>query len=173
MTMMPPCPPLTPEFAVLPPTYVPSIDDVPAWSGAAAPPRGEWLPLYDDGPVSKGGHEPEGQVAGDDVYSNVWQTPSVPSDFIIDIITYDQAFDPLGRGPGQNWKIWDNVWGFTTQAVCGAEPDPGRDGLSGRAAVPLHDRRRPVLDRRRHPGGELPAGPGRESVSEDPGAHGL
>jgi hypothetical protein len=114
MTMMPPCPPFVPQYMVLPPTYVPGQDDLGAWSGAMAPPRAEWLPLYDDGPASKGGHEPEGQVAGDNVFSNVWQTPTVPSDYIIDIITYDQAFDPLGRGPGQNWKIWDNVWGITT-----------------------------------------------------------
>src|SRR5205807_969463 len=57
MTMMPPCPPLVKEFAVRPPTYVPGQDDVGAWSGVAAPPRGEWLPLYDDGPPPLG-HEP-------------------------------------------------------------------------------------------------------------------
>ena len=112
----PMCPPLVKKFMVLPPTYEPGVDDALAWSGLNAPPRGEWLPLYDDGPVSKGGHEPEGQVAGDNVFSNVWQTPTIPSDYIIDIVAYDQAFDPLQRGPGQNWKIYDNVWGFTTQA---------------------------------------------------------
>ena len=40
---------------------------------------------------------------------------AIPSDFILDIITYDRATDPLARGPGENWKIWDNIWGFTTQ----------------------------------------------------------
>jgi hypothetical protein len=111
----PMCPPLTKEFAVLPPTYIPGQSDATAWSGKKFAPRGEWLPLYDDGPVSQGGHEPEGQVAGDGIFSNVWQTPPIPSDYLVDIITYDRAVDPLGRGPGQNWKIWDNVWGFTTQ----------------------------------------------------------
>ena len=51
--------------------------------------------------MSKGGHEPEGQVAGDNVYSNVWQTPPIPSDYTLDVITYDRAIDPLGRMLGE------------------------------------------------------------------------
>lgn len=117
----PMCPPLVKKFKVKDPTYIPAQDDAAAWSGQAHPPRGEWLPLYDDGPAP-GGHEPAGQVAGDGIFTNSWQTPAIPSDYLIDIITYDRAVDPLGRGPGQNWKIWDNVWGFTTQPFIQANP---------------------------------------------------
>src|SRR5205823_2225454 len=76
MTMMPPCPPFVAKFKINPPTYVPGQDDAGAWTGMNAPPRGEWLPLYDDGPAP-GGHEPAGQVAGDGVFSNSWQTPPI------------------------------------------------------------------------------------------------
>src|SRR5262249_31919474 len=46
----------------------------------------------------------------------------IPSDYILDVITYDRSIDPLGRGPGENWKIWDNVWGFTTQPFVSQNP---------------------------------------------------
>lgn len=102
--------------------YIAGIDDELAFSGYLNPPDdpvtglGFWLQLYDDGPISKGGHEPEGEVAGDGVYTNTWITPpNFPSDFILDVIVRDRAVDPFDPVVRTNWKIYDNVWGFTTQ----------------------------------------------------------
>jgi hypothetical protein len=77
---------------------------------------GYWLRLYDDGPVSQGGHEPEGETAGDGVYTAVWETPQTfASDWIIDVIARDMAIDPFNPAMAINWKIYDNVWGFTSK----------------------------------------------------------
>lgn len=74
-----------------------------------------WLRLYDDGPISQGGHEPEGSVAGDGVFSNAWTTPAgLPSDWVMDVIVYDNAIDPYDTTQTSNWKIYDNIYGFTT-----------------------------------------------------------
>jgi Carboxypeptidase regulatory-like domain/FlgD Ig-like domain/WD40-like Beta Propeller Repeat len=117
--------------------YVPGIDDLVAFSGAAHPPDddapghdytnqgGFWLRLYDDGPISLGGHEPEGETAGDGLYTGTWTTPaSLPSDWILDVIVRDLAlnpfYDPTNPNSSTNWKIYDNVWGFTTQPFAGS-----------------------------------------------------
>lgn len=119
--------------------YTAGIDDVNAMSGFSSPPDdddhdfsrlqfgdpegGFWLRLYDDGPVSQGGHEPEGETAGDGVYTAVWQTPAdQPSDWYLDLIVRDNAVDPFNTPTdvrGVNWKIYDNVWGFTTAPFVG------------------------------------------------------
>lgn len=101
--------------------YVPGYDDAFAFTGSLSPPdKSYWLQLWDDGPVSQGGHEPEGETKGDGVYSASWVTPaSLPSDFYIDIIAYDQAVDPFNTSLAYNWKIYDNIWGFTTQPFQG------------------------------------------------------
>ncbi|MCC6442012.1 MAG: carboxypeptidase regulatory-like domain-containing protein, partial [Armatimonadetes bacterium] len=69
------------------------------------PSANKGIQLYDDGPVSKGGHEPEGQKAGDSFYTNSWTTPSSPSDFYIDLIVRDNTGNEL---------VYDNIWGFST-----------------------------------------------------------
>ena len=122
--------------------YLAGLDDQDAFSGAAHPPdyvedniglgvKGNdyqndgsyWLRLWDDGPISKGGHEPEGETAGDGVYTNNWTTPSaMPSDWTLDVILRDRSLNPFansGLGTGTNWKIYDNVWGFTSQPFQG------------------------------------------------------
>jgi hypothetical protein len=119
--------------------YVAGIDDANAMTGISNPPDddahdfsahdfsdpegGFWLQLWDDGPISKGGHEPEGEVAGDDVFTQTWQTPvDQPSDFYMDLIVYDNAVDPFNTPTdtrGINWKIYDNVWGFSTAPFLG------------------------------------------------------
>ncbi len=71
------------------------------------------LQLYDDGPVSGGGHEQECQVKGDDIYTNVWTTPLQASDFYLDILVEDVAGNQL---------IYDNISGFTTQAFVSKNP---------------------------------------------------
>jgi Tol biopolymer transport system component len=101
---------------------------------------GFWLRLYDDGPVSQGGHEPEGETAGDGVYTAVWQTPpSFPSDWLIDVIVRDMSINPFNPAAAINWKIYDNVWGFTSkpfQAKSGvlyvSDYDTGQKFLGGR-----------------------------------------
>lgn len=44
------------------------------------------------------------------LYSVSWLTPQSQSDWYLDVIGYDNA---------KNWRIYDNVWGFTTQAWVG------------------------------------------------------
>src|SRR5262249_31444741 len=45
------------------------------------------------------------------------------SDYYLDVIAYDGAADPLGRFPGRgNWKIYDNVGGFSTAPFVAANP---------------------------------------------------
>jgi hypothetical protein len=123
--------------------YLAGLDDVFAFSGFSNPPdyvedkiglatNGQdyqndgsyWLRLWDDGPISKGGHEPEGETAGDGVYTATWATPAaLPSDWTLDVILRDRARDPFAPGSttvGSNWKIFDNIWGFTTQPFQGS-----------------------------------------------------
>ncbi|CEK16366.1 periplasmic component of the Tol biopolymer transport system [Chthonomonas calidirosea] len=96
--------------------YTPGVDDLDAFSGAAHPPDRFWLQLYDDGPTTQGGHEPPGEVAGDGVYTADWTTPvNFPSDWVIDVIIYNNAVDPFNPQKRSDWRIYDNVWGFTTQ----------------------------------------------------------
>lgn len=104
-------------FAGYPPQmYEPGWDDFNAFSGSSYPPKSHWLQLYDDGPASQGGHEPEGEVAGDGVYTNTWTTPADnPSDWYLDVIIYDRAVNPFRPTQQSNWKIYDNVWGFSTK----------------------------------------------------------
>ena len=117
-------------------SYYPGLDDATAWTGTVFPPLGpaprgsgdtKWLELYDDGPVSAGGHEPEfiapgspiRSVAGDGVYANFWTTPPLnPSDWYVDLIVYDTAVNPFSPGgSSRNWIIYDNIWGFSTQVL--------------------------------------------------------
>ena len=100
--------------------YTPGVEDFNAYSGNAAPPDdinapgatsnkdgnpGFWLPLAQD-PVNR------------DTWTATWQTPvGFHTDMIIDVIAYDNAvypFDTSG-GTAYNWKIYDNIWGFTTR----------------------------------------------------------
>lgn len=61
--------------------------------------------LFDDGPVSLGGNEPEGEVAGDGWFTTTWITPLTASDFYVDLIVRDNA---------NNFFVYDNIAGFTT-----------------------------------------------------------
>ncbi|MGD8240267.1 MAG: carboxypeptidase regulatory-like domain-containing protein, partial [Armatimonadota bacterium] len=57
------------------------------------------LALYDDG-------VPPDVTAGDNVWTGEWVTLSVPSDFLVDVITVDEA---------GNSQEYDNLYGFSTQ----------------------------------------------------------
>ena len=123
--------------------YLAGLDDAIAFSGFQNPPdyvqdniglitKGQdyqndgsyWMRLWDDGPISKGGHEPEGETAGDGLYTNAWTTPSgFPSDWTLDVIIRDTArspFAPNSTTLGTNWKIYDNIWGFTSAPFQGS-----------------------------------------------------
>lgn len=110
--------------------YLAGQDDFDAFSGGLNPPDddnndytqqgGFWLRCHDDGPVSQGGNEPEGEVSGDGVWSAIWETPQdLPSDWYLDVIARDMSINPFATNERVNWKIYDNVWGFTTAPFLG------------------------------------------------------
>jgi len=74
-----------------------------------------WLRLHDDG------NFPD-LVAGDDTYSASWVSPVDASDFYVDLICYDKAFNPRNPLEQQNWIIYDNIWGFSTQRFISKNP---------------------------------------------------
>lgn len=104
--------------------YTPGIEDFNAYSGNLSPPDdaniippgstykdgnpGFWLPLTQNpDPLHR------------DEWIATWQTPAgFHSDMILDVILYDNAVYPFDASGGtqSNWKIYDNIWGFTTKA---------------------------------------------------------
>ena len=57
---------------------------------------------------------------GGALYSVTWTTPTTGSDFYMDVIAFDKATPPLASsGGGSNWRIYDNIWGFSTAASIG------------------------------------------------------
>ncbi len=88
--------------------YVPSNDDFFAFSGIFNTPdaipgnaaNSFWLKLAETTPG---------------VWEAAWTTPTEQSDWYIDVIGYDNAVDPFDPSSKWNWKIYDNVWGFTTK----------------------------------------------------------
>ncbi|HEX2999946.1 MAG TPA: choice-of-anchor X domain-containing protein, partial [Armatimonadota bacterium] len=80
------------------PPYQPPLDELSA-DYSSMPPSDGWLRLYDDGKHNDG-------AAGDGLFGNTWKTPGVASDYYLDIIAYDNV---------GNWKMFDGVWGFSTQ----------------------------------------------------------
>jgi len=117
------------DTALLPPfglaasyaSYIPGVSDATAWSGSANRPpldggmQPRWLQLHDDGVF------PDLQ-AGDNVYSSSWVTPNTPSDYYVDLIAYDKAVNPQVPAAQQNWIIYDNIWGFSTQPFVSQRP---------------------------------------------------
>ncbi len=103
------------------PSYNPGVDDSVSWSGIDNRPpvdlngNPRWLRLRDDGVAPD-------LVPADGIYSAQWITPSEPSDYIVDLIAYDKAFNPAFPDDQQNWIIYDNIWGFSTQAFVSQNP---------------------------------------------------
>ncbi|MBM3458034.1 MAG: carboxypeptidase regulatory-like domain-containing protein, partial [Armatimonadetes bacterium] len=102
----------------------PGVDDSVAWSGnqigsfsgvSNAPLADRWLPMRDDGVA------PDDR-AGDGVYSAQWTTPTVGSDYYVDLIAYDNAFNPRDPTQQQNHILYDNTSGFSTQAFVSRNP---------------------------------------------------
>ncbi|HSV74308.1 MAG TPA: carboxypeptidase regulatory-like domain-containing protein [Chthonomonadales bacterium] len=90
-------------WTAVPPRYIASISDAAAFSGG--PPDPKWLRMT--------GSPPDPQT-GVRTYSVDWVTPPWGSDYIIDLIVYDNAVDPFRPGRRSNWQIYDNIWGFST-----------------------------------------------------------
>jgi hypothetical protein len=53
------------------------------------------------------------------LYTATWTTPISSSDFYLDVIAFDNAKAAI-KAPKNNWRIFDNVWGFTTQRFSGS-----------------------------------------------------
>ena len=97
------------------PYYLAGVDDQQPFSGYApyvARPATEWLPM-----TRLPAAQQDGQ--GGILYSVTWKTPTSPSDYYLDVIAFDQAAAPTAYTNftglfGSNWRIYDNVWGFST-----------------------------------------------------------
>lgn len=74
-----------------------------------------WLKLHDDGVFPD-------QVKNDGIFSASWVTPQIPSDYYVDLIAYDNAFNPQVPSQKHNWIIYDNIWGFSTQSFVSRNP---------------------------------------------------
>jgi len=118
------------------PYYLAGVDDQGAFSGLVKPPRptaaatdpntgatipAEYLPLT---------RLPDAQQDGQGgvLYQAKYQTPNSPSDFYLDVIAYDKAQFPTVQTTGLNYsnagskfnfRIYDNVGGFTTATFNG------------------------------------------------------
>jgi len=74
---------------------------------------------------------------GGALYRVTWTTPTSGSDFYLDVIAFDKAVAPTNFSPGtfstgfgfrggfqsdgigSNWRIYDNIWGFSTASSIG------------------------------------------------------
>ncbi len=112
------------------PYYLAGVDDQQPFSGVKDPadttnyklrPQTEWLKM-----IRLPAAQQDGQ--GGVLYSVTWKTPTSPSDYYLDVIAFDKAVAPASYvGSGSNWRIYDNIWGFSTQASIGR--DGSRDIL--------------------------------------------
>jgi len=86
---------------------------------------GEWLQM-----TRLPASQQDGQ--GGTLYSVPWTTPTSGSDFYLDVIAYDKAIPPPAFNGSflsnnvngyfsnaSNWRIYDNIWGFSTAASIG------------------------------------------------------
>jgi len=82
----------------------------------------EWLQLTRV-PTGADGTQ-NGDANGGVLYTVTWQTPTSGSDFYVDVIAYDNAIFPNVPNSGfsgqmSNWRIYDNVGGFSTNSSVG------------------------------------------------------
>lgn len=84
------------------PFYLAGVDDQFPQTTPQPRPATEWLKL-----TKSTTQDTNGGV----LYSASWTSPSSTSDYYLDVISYDKE---------GNWRIYDNVWGFTTQGWSGS-----------------------------------------------------
>ncbi len=103
------------------PYYLAGVDDQQPFSGFFRQPRpttgtggtpAEWLQL-----TKAATQDNQGGV----LYTVTWKTPTSASDYYLDVIAFDTAVPPAFakfgfQGQG-NWRIYDNVWGFSTAST--------------------------------------------------------
>ena len=109
------------------PFYLAGVDDQQPFSGAFKQrptvnlPTGngtyqpaEWLQFS---PLPAAQQDGQGGV----LYGLTWKTPTSGSDYYLDVIAFDKATPPRsfqgainGQSSASNWRIYDNVWGFST-----------------------------------------------------------
>lgn len=102
------------------PYYLAGVDDQQPFSGFSKqrPTTGtngapaEWLQL-----TKAAAQDSQGGV----LYTATWKTPTSASDYYLDVIAFDTATPPVISGSGGlgqgNWRIYDNVWGFSTAST--------------------------------------------------------
>jgi Tol biopolymer transport system component len=112
------------------PFYLAGVDDQTAFSGSNNSPRpiandtngnfAEWLQLTKVPTAQQDG-------LGGVLYSATYTAPSSPSDYYLDVIAYDKAVFPALTSPeitysgqSKNWRIYDNVGGYTTTSFNGS-----------------------------------------------------
>ncbi len=106
------------------PYWLAGVDDQQPFSGLASyvkRPATQWLPM-----TRLPAAQQDGQ--GGILYSVTWTTPTSQSDYFLDVIAFDKAVPPVSYTAtgitstgvvGSNWRIYDNIWGFSTQAAVG------------------------------------------------------
>lgn len=88
---------------------------------------GPWAALYDDGPFSKGGHEPEGSSAGDHKFGTVvFVTPPATGSDTYEYGMIDQVYE---TNFGNGW-IWPAGPNGTFTVAAGATADQKADGMT-------------------------------------------
>ncbi len=100
------------------PYYLAGVDDQQPFSGqgqqrpttSAKNAPAEWLQL-----TKAAVQDNQGGV----LYTVTWKTPISASDYYLDVIAFDKAVPPLisSAGGAGNWRIYDNVWGFSTAST--------------------------------------------------------
>ena len=106
------------------PYYLAGVDDQQAFSGVSSPARPEYLKLTRV--LTQANRTQFGDAKGGVLYSATWPTPTSGSDFYLDVIAYDKAVFPTlpdntspYQGQSVNWRIYDNVGGFSTNLSIG------------------------------------------------------
>ena len=95
------------------PYWLAGVDDQQPFSGTPDKVRPtQWLKL-----ARLPAAQQDGQ--GGLLYSVTWKTPTSASDYYLDVIAFDKAVPPPTVGGGSNWRIYDNVWGFSTNSSIG------------------------------------------------------
>jgi hypothetical protein len=89
--------------------------------------NGPFAPMYDDGPFSKGGHEPENSVAGDHIFGVViFVTPPATGTQDYNYGLSDSVYQTKF---GNGW-VWPNANPGTFTVAAGATADIKADGIA-------------------------------------------
>ncbi len=83
-----------------------AADNTITYTSSWLPEEGPYPPLYDDGPFSAGGHEPEGAVAGDHVFcGEVWVMPDPVEPLLFEYGVLDELKNWIWIGPNGQFTV--------------------------------------------------------------------